>query len=320
MLGVVFLTLLPMVASAAFSFTRWDGLHWAGVQWVGTENYDRLLGLETGIPPKTYDPWYIRSLPGRPKDPLFYQAFYNTAFYSLLAVPLGLTASLLLALLLDLKLRGMAIFRTLYYLPHVLSGVATALVWSWLLNPKFGWVNTVIRAVYRVLDPLLTALGYAGTAAWPLPDWLYSPAGCKPALILMHVWSAGGAMLIFLAALQSVPHALYEAAAIDGARGWRRFRAITLPQITPALFFNLIVGIVYSLQTFSQAYLLQDRAQQNGLLFYVVYLYQCAFEEPHRLGYACALAWVLFAVLMVLTLLTVRSGRWWVHYESEGAL
>ena len=317
MIGVVGLTLLPMAASAVLSFTRWDGLNWSEVEWVGWGNYTRLLGVETGASPKSYDPWYFQALPDRPNDPLVDQALYNTAVFSLVAVPLGLTVALLLALLLDVKLRGIAVFRALYYLPHVLSGVATVMVWSWLLNPRFGAVNAVLRAVYHMLDPVLLALGLEGTADWPVPDWLYSPAGCKLALIIMHVWSAGAAMLIFLAAMQSIPASLYEAAAIDGAGRRRRFWSVTLPQITPAVYFNLILGIVYSLQTFSQAYLLRNRAQQNGLLFYVLYLYQCAFEEPHRLGYASAMAWVLFAVIMLLTLLTVRSSRWWVHYESE---
>jgi len=320
MIGVVLLTLLPMLASVVLSFTRWDGLRWADIEWVGLNHYSSLLGMESGARVKNYDPWYFQSLPGRPKDPLFYQALYNTVVYSLAAVPLSLTAALLLALLLDVRLRGIAAFRTLYYLPHVLSGVATVMVWSWLFNPRFGWVNVVLRAVYGALDAVLVALGFTGSAAWPVPDWLYSPTGCKPALIIMHVWSAGGAMLIFLAALQTVPASLYEAAAIDGAGRWRRFRSVTLPQISPAVYFNLILGIIFCLQTFSQPFLLYNRAQQNGLLFYVLYLYQCAFEEPHRFGYACAMSWVLFALIMLLTLLTVRSSRWWVHYESEVAL
>lgn len=320
MLGVVTLTLLPMLASAALSLTRWDGLRWAQIEWVGLDNYADLLAIDAGTPPARYDPWYFRALPGRPNDPLFYQALYNTVGYSLLAVPLGLVAALLLALLLDVKLRGIAVFRTLYYLPHVLAGVATVMVWSWLFNPRFGWVNASIRALYAVLDPLLLALGLEGTATWPVPDWLYSPAGCKPALVVMHVWTAGGAMLIFLAALQSVPANLYEAAAIDGAGRWKRFSRVTVPQITPAVYLNLILGMVYSLQAFSQPYLLQNRAQENGLLFYVLYLYRRAFEEPHDLGPACAMAWIMFVVIMLLTLLTVRSGRWWVHYESEGVL
>ncbi|MCK4626857.1 MAG: sugar ABC transporter permease [Phycisphaerae bacterium] len=319
--GVVLLTLLPMAASALLSFTRWDGLAWGDIEWVGLGNYRRLVGIEADVSVKSYDPWYFKAcLPGRPEDPLFYQAVYNTVFYSLLAVPCGLAAALLLALLLDTRLRGMAVFRTLYYLPHVLSGVATVMVWSWLFNPRFGWVNAVIRAFYRMLDPVLLGIGMEGTAGWPTPDWLYSSAACKPALIIMHIWSAGGAMLIFLAALQSIPASLYEAATVDGAGRWRRFRAITLPQITPAVYFNLVVGIVYSLQSFSHAYLLRNRAQENGLLFYVLYLYQCAFEEPHQLGYASAMAWALFAVLMLLTLLVARSSRWWVHYEGGGVL
>ena len=176
MIGVVLLTLLPMAVSAGLSFTRWDGLQWSGIEWVGLENYTRLIGIETGDPPRSYDPWYFTAFPGRPTDPLFYQALGNTIAYSVAAVPLGLTAALLLALLLDVKLRGIAVFRTLYYLPHVLAGVATVMVWSWLFNPRFGGVNAAIRGVYRLLDPVLTALGLEGTGAWSVPDWLYSRA------------------------------------------------------------------------------------------------------------------------------------------------
>lgn len=318
--GVVLLTLLPAVASIGLSFTSWSGLDWSEVRWVGWAHYAELVGLEADTASKPYDPAFFAYLPSRPRDPRFYQAAYNTLVYSVAAVPLGLMVALGLAVLLDLRLRGMAFFRTMYYLPYVLGGVATAMVWSWLFNPKFGLVNGVLRGVYALLDPLVRWLGWEGTSAWAVPGWLYSPAWCKAALVVMHVWAAGGAMLIFLAALQTVPGTLYDAAALDGAGRRRRFRHVTLPQITPALMFNLVMGLVYSLQTFSPVFLLRNRAQQDGLLFYVLYLYECAFEEPHRLGYASAMAWLWFAVLGGLTLLTVRSGRWWVHYESEGAL
>ncbi|MCP4589794.1 MAG: sugar ABC transporter permease [bacterium] len=320
MIGVLLLSVGPMLASFALSLVSWDGLEWSGIKWVGLDNYRQLAEFVPDDPLRSFDPWYFEALPGRPADPRFYRAVYNTLVYGLTAVPLGLVAALLMALLLDARMRGIAVFRTLYYLPHVLSGVATVMVWSWLFNPRFGWINLVLRGFYRALDPVLVAVGLEGTSSWPVPDWLYSPAACKPALVVMHVWAAGGAMLIFLAALQSIPASLYEAAAIDGAGRRRRFWSVTLPQITPALYFNLILGVVYALQTFSQPYLLRNRAQHDGLLFYVLYLYQCAFEEPHRLGYASAVAWVLFVVILLLTLLVVRSGRWWVHYESESAL
>jgi multiple sugar transport system permease protein len=316
LVGVIGLTLVPMVASVLLSFTRWDGLALADIRWVGFDHYERAFGIDQRHQPQPSDPWYWTALGGRPADAQFYQALYNSAYYSVFAVPLGLAASLGLALLLNLPLRGIRFFRTLYYLPHVLGGVATVLIWSWLLNPKFGVINAALRWIYEVVGPVAAWFG-ADPATWSTPDWLYSPAWCKPALILMHTWTAGGAMLIFLAALQSVPDSLQEAARIDGAGRWRRFRNVTLPQITPAILFNLILGIVTSLQTFSQAYLLYNRAQHDGLLFYVLYLYRCAFEAPYRIGYASALAWILFVILFGLTLLVVRSGRRWVYYEVE---
>jgi multiple sugar transport system permease protein len=316
LVGVISLTLAPMVASVLLSFTRWNGLSFADIRWVGADHYGQALRIDRGYQPQPSDPWYWAALGGRPADSQFYQALYNSAYYGVFAVPLGLAASLGLALLLNLPLRGIRFFRTLYYLPHVLGGVATVLIWSWLLNPKFGVINAALRWMYEGAG-LVAAWYGADTSVWSTPDWLYSPAWCKPALILMHTWTAGGAMLIFLAALQGVSDQSHEAARIDGAGRWRRFRDITLPQITPAIFFNLILGIVTSLQTFSQAYLLYNRAQDDGLLFYVLYLYRCAFEAPYRIGYASALAWILFVILFGLTLLVVRSGRRWVYYEVE---
>jgi multiple sugar transport system permease protein len=166
------------------------------------------------------------------------------------------------------------------------------------------------------MDPAVSALGLGSTKDWPVPQWLYSPRMAKPSLILMGLWGAGGAMLIFLAALQNVPEPLYEAARIDGAGRWKQFRYVTIPQISPAIFFNLVMGIIGSLQAFNQAYLMRTYSQQDSLLFYVLYLYQCAFED-YRMGYASALAWVLFAVIMALTVLTLGSARWWVYYETQ---
>jgi len=316
--GLFGLTLLPMIASILLSFTQWDGVSLREIRWVGLANYRQMFALEHGEPPRPADPFpgVWAAVGARPRDPQFFKALYNSVVYSIFAVPLGLLASLALAMLLNQPLRGISFFRTLYYLPHVLGGVATIMIWRWIFNPDFGLANAMLRDLYGWIEPLATALGLGSTRDWPVPQWLYSPRMAKPSLIIMGMWGAGGAMLIFLAALQNVPEQLYEAARIDGAGRWRQFLHVTLPQISPAIFFNLVMGIIGSLQIFNQAYLMRTASQQDSLLFYVLYLYQCAFED-YRMGYASALAWVLFVVIMALTALTLGSARWWVHYEAD---
>jgi len=296
LVGVIGLVVLPVVGSLCMSLLHWDGLSLTrDVEWVGLDNYREILG----------------------DDPLFAKALGNSLYYSLIGTPLVLAASLAVSVLLSRRLRGIGLFRTLFYLPHVLGGVATVLIWSWLFNPRFGPINAMLGWCFATVDPLVRLFGAEGSSSWPTPKWFYSPQWCKPALILMQIWSFGGAMLIFLAALQHVPRSLDDAAAIDGAGRWRRFRHVTLPHLTPAILFNLVTGLVFSMQAFHQAYLLTNRAQDDGLLFYVLYLYRCAFEPPYRVGYASALAWIFFVVVFVLVLLAVWSARSWVFYEGE---
>lgn len=316
--GFVVLTLLPMLASLGLSFTQiGPGLSADRITWVGTSQYHTALGLDHSYEPTAEDPSYWRLLGGRPEDRRFYAALYNSLFYTVFAVPLGLCMSLMVALLLNQQIRGMPVIRACVYLPHLLGGVATIVIWSWLFNPRFGWINQVIRYIYALLDPIVRLFVEGGTQAWPVPHWLYSPAGCKPALIVMYVWTMGGSMLIFLAARRRVAPQLYEAASLDGAGAWRRFCHVTLPQITPALLFNLVISIVFTIQSFSEPYLLQNRQQDDGLLFYMLYLYEVAFEPPYRLGYASALAWILVAVLVVLVVPLMWSSRRWVHYATS---
>jgi len=288
--GVVVLMVFSMAVSVVLSLVEWDGVSLSGMKWVGLSNYRTIVS----------------------SDMDFRISLYNTLVYAVFAVPLGLICSLALALLLDSTLRGIAFFRTMYYMPHVLGGVATILIWRWILHPDFGLLNSMGRDVYG----LFAALGFSQAGTWPVPGWLYSPTWCKPAMLLMNLWGAGGAMLIFLAALQNVPEHLHEAAEIDGAGAWRRFWHVTLPQISPAIFFNLVMGIIGTLQIFNQAYLLQSGGQRKGLLFYVVYLYQRAFDR-YQMGYASALAWILFVIILALTAVVLWSGKHWVHYEGE---
>lgn len=316
--GLVGLTLLPVLACFGLSLTRMDSARSVTeLAWVGADHYRAVLGVDHAYEPDETDPWYWHLLRGRPNDPRFYQAMYNSLFYSVFAVPLGLSAALLVALLLNQPLRGMSIIRGLVYLPHVLGGVATIVIWSWLLNPEFGWINQALRLFYALLDPAVGLFSEGGTSGWPVPRWLYSPDGCKPAVILMHVWTMGGSMLIFLAALRRVEPQLYEAARLDGAGAGDRFLRITLPQITPAILFNVTMSTIFAMQSFGEAYLLQNRNQDDGLMFFVLYLYRTAFEPPYRLGYASALAVILFAVLFILVVPILWSSRRWVHYAIE---
>jgi multiple sugar transport system permease protein len=316
--GLFGLTLLPMIASVLLAFCEWDGVSLQGLRWVGLDNFRQIFGLSPGEAPLPTDsfPAVWQHLGARPVDPLFWKALYNSVVYSLFAVPLGLAASLLLALLLNQKLRGIHFFRTFYYMPHVLGGVATIMIWRWIFNPDFGLANEALRGLYRLIAPVASVLGLGDPSSWPVPAWLYSPDLAKGSVIVMGLWGAGGAMLIFLAALQNVPDHLYEAARIDGAGTLKQFRHVTLPQISPAIFFNLVMGIIGSLQTFNQAYLMRTASQQDSLLFYVLYLYQCAFED-YRMGYGSALAWILFVVILALTALALLGAKRWVYYEGE---
>ena len=239
----------------------------------------------------------------------------NLAGHRSILLPLGVMGALLLAVLLNQQIKGIAIFRCAYYLTHILGGVGTILIWQWLFNPDVGFINVMLQSAHGGWAWLAGLFGLE-VAAWAPPRWLHSPQWCKPALVLMHLWGSGGAMLIFLAALQNVPERLYEAARLDGAGRWRRFRHVTLPQISPVILFNFVVGLIGAVRVFRPAYVLRHWSQDDGLLFYMVYVYENAFEDPARLGFASALTWILFVVLFALTLLTVVISRRWVHYED----
>lgn len=284
LLGLLIILAGPMAVSFGLSLTRWDGVgSLTSAEGVGLDNYRRALSGE---------------------DEFFAKALGNTLVYAGFAVPLQLAVALSLAVLLNRRLPGLAIFRTVFYLPHVVAGVATIMMWQWMFNPDLGLINVALRGL-RV-----------DTDAHRVFQWLYSPSGAKPALILMSLWSVGGQMLIFLAALQNVPEHLLEAATVDGAGPWRRFVHVTLPQISPAVFFNLVMGLIFAMQVFTQPFLLYTREQDNALLMLVVHMYYEAFQFG-RFGYASAIAWILMAIILALTALVLLSGRWWVYYESE---
>lgn len=273
--GFIIFAFSPIVTSFWLSLNKYEVI--SPPEWVGLANYTKFL-LE---------------------DPLFSKSLYNTFYYVILSVPLGMAVALALAMLLNLNLRGVSIFRTIFYVPMVAPVVAASLLWLWLFNPQFG-----------ILNYLLTRVGL------PPLGWISDPVWSKPSLILMSLWTVGGTMLIFLAGLQGIPTHLYEAAQIDGANNWQRFLHVTLPMLSSVIFFNLVLGVIASFQTFTQAYVMTGGGPVDSTLFYALYLYRNAFKLL-QMGYASAMAWVLLVIILVLTWLQFRLGRSWVYYEGE---
>jgi multiple sugar transport system permease protein len=232
------------------------------------------------------------------QDHLFVPALWNT-LYMAIGVPIGMAASLAMALLLNVKIRGIAVWRTLFYLPSIVPMVAASVLWIWIFNPQGGLINETLRSL-----------------GWPEPLWLQSPDWSKPSLILMGLWGAGGGMIIWLAGLKGIDEQLYEAASIDGANAWQKFRHVTLPQLTPYIFFNLVMGLIGTFQIFGQAFIMTQGGPVNSTLFYVYHLFNQAFRYGH-MGYASAMAWVLLAIVLVLTIVQFKLAKRWVYYESE---
>ncbi len=273
-LGFVLFSALPIALSIYYSFTSYNVFQ--APRWIGVANYRALA-----------------------TDPLFWKALYNTAYYTFLSVPLMMAISLGLALLLNSKLHGMRIFRTIFFLPSVLSGVGVALLWLWIFNPDYGLINL--------------GLSYLGIEG---PLWLYSPDWSKPAMVIMSLWGLGGVMVINLAGLQNIPPQLYEAARVDGASTLAQFRYVTLPMLSPTLFFNFITLTIGSFQVFTQAYVMTDGGPVHSTLFYVFYLFTTAFESL-RMGYASAMAWILFFIIVGVSLFQIAVSRRLVYYEEN---
>jgi multiple sugar transport system permease protein len=275
LIGFVCFTLGPMVGAFALSFAEYDII--TPPEFTGLANFHRIL-----------------------KDPLFYRSLSNTAYISLLSVPLQQALALALALALNQRLRGIAIYRTIFYLPSQMPLVAAALLWLWVFNPDFGLANALLDTVG--LPPL---------------KWLFDVNLVKPSIVLITLWGGiGTPMIVFLAGLQGVPESLYEAAAIDGAGAWQRFRSVTVPMISPVIFFNLIIGVIASFQAyFTLVYTTTQGGPANTSLIYIIYLFFKAFKD-FEMGYASSLAWLLFLVVLVLTGIQFLLARKWVHYEG----
>lgn len=275
-LGFLIFTVGPLLASLYLSFTDYSITN--DFKFIGLENYKKLFSG---------------------KDPFFYKSLGVTFYYAFLSVPVGLISSFLMALLLKPKIRGRGIFRVIFYIPCIVPAVATSTIFMWLLNPDIGLINQLLR-----------------TLNLPTSKFLYSEKSVVPTLAFMNIWTAGGTMLIFLASLESIPQPYYEAVEIDGGGSCQKLLNVTLPMMTPTIFFNLVMGIINGFQTFTQAYIMTNGGPNNASLFYAVYLYREAFTYQ-RMSVACALAWILFIIIMLLSLLIFRSSGYWVYYEGE---
>jgi multiple sugar transport system permease protein len=294
LIGFCVFTAYPIVWSALLSLSDWDPYDpVAHRTYVGLDNFRTLLTA----------------------DPLLWKSLGNTFSWAIMVVPLQMSVSLGLAMLLNQKVRGISFFRTAFYVPSVVGGVATTILWLYILDPIFGPLNNGLHA----LNVLLQKSVVFAFIHLPEPLWLQDPAWSKPSLALMAMWGAGGAgMLIFLAGLQGVPGHLYEVADLDGAGRLRKFWNITLPMLSPTIYFNLVMGIIGALQVFMTAYVIDGGrgGVENSLLFSVLYIYRKAFLQS-EMGYAAALGWVLFIIILSLTMLVIKSSKLWVYYEGE---
>lgn len=274
-LGLLLFTFGPMLASLYLSLTDYPILR--APEFVGLQNYIRLFTREK----------------------LFWQSVKVTVLYAITAVPLGIIGAFILALFLNQKLKGIAFFRTAFYMPVIVPVVASTVLWGWLLNPDYGLVNAILKFFNL-----------------PTSRWLSEPSSALPSLVLMSLWGIGAGMIIYLAGLQGIPEELYEAGKIDGANGNQLFWNVTLPLMTPTIFFNVVIGLIGALQIFTEVFLLTGGGPLFATYVYGLMVYDRAFQY-FQMGMASAMAWVLGIVILILTLLVFRSSSLWVFYESE---
>ena len=277
-IGFLIFGLYPIVMSFYYSLSRYDVLRIP--QFIGFTNYRDLL----------FD------------DPYFWKAIWNTLFYTAFRVPLSIIGSLLLAVLVNNAVRGIKIFRTIFFMPSIIAGVVLSVIWLWMLNPQYGLINSALL-FFGVTGPL----------------WLQSAEWSKPALILMSLWSIGGGrMIVFLAALQGIPQQLYEVVDIDGGGWWNKFWNVTVPMMSPVIFLWMVLEVMFSFQVFTEAYVMTQGGPLNSTLFYNLYLYFKAFDD-FEMGYASAMAWILLVITLIVTLAQFKIGRKWVYYEGDQA-
>ncbi|MEV6284850.1 sugar ABC transporter permease [Kribbella sp. NPDC051770] len=273
LIGFLIFTVGPMLSSIFVSLTSWDLI--TPPKFVGLANYSEAF-----------------------QDPRVGQAIKVTLLYAVISVPLQTALAFAVSLLMNVDLPGIRLFRTIWYLPSLVSGVAQIVLFLWVFNPQYGLVNDALGKIG------ITGPGWFNDASWALPT-----------VILMSLWTVGGAMVIYLAGLKDVPVTLYEAAALDGAGRLRLFWHVTLPQLSPIILFNVLTGIIGALQIFTQGFVVNG-GPKDSLLFFVYYLYDNAFQN-FRMGYASALAWILFVIIMALTAVTLRGSAFAIYYETE---
>lgn len=274
-LGFLIFIVGPMVISLYLSFTRWD--LFTEPRWIGLRNYEQLIF----------------------RDAKFLLSLKVTTIYAFVSVPLQVSLGLVLATLLNQKIRLLGFFRTVYYLPSVIGGIAVAVMFRWIFGTQFGLINGMLATV-----------GIQG------PSWLGDPDLVLVSFVLMSMWGAGSSMLIYLGALQGIPTELYEAADVDGAGTLAKFFRVTVPMMTPVIFFNMVMGIITALQEFVLPFIMTRGGPANSSTFLVLYLYRNAFEL-FKMGYASAIAWIIFIYIMVLTIFIIRSSSMWVYYEGS---
>ncbi len=265
----------PVLMSLFVSFTRWNIV--GDPKWVGLANYERIFTVD--------------------KD--FIQALKVTFRYSLVYLPLTTVLGLATAMALNTKVRGVGIFRSFFYMPYMAPQIAATLVWMWMLNPRYGLINTV--------------LGWIGIEG---PNWLHDPQTAIYGLMLIGLWGVGGSAVIYLAGLQNIPQHLYDAAEVDGANAWQQFRHVTLPMLSPTIFYVVVIELIGVFQTFTSSFVATGGGPLKSTFFYMLYVYTKAWESL-RMGYASALAWILTVIILLITLLILRSSPLWVHYEAE---
>jgi multiple sugar transport system permease protein len=274
MIGFIVFMAGPIIASFVFSLADWQ--IGGDFHFVGFDNYIKAFT----------------------KDALFKKSLLVTAYYTIGRVPLTIIIGFGVAVLLNQKVRGLSIFRTIYYLPVIVPSIANAMLWLWMFNPQFGLLNTVLRAI-----------GLPGL------QWIYDSGTAIPSLIIMSTWGMGNAVVIFLAGLQAVPIQLYEAVDVDGGNAFHKLVHVTIPSMTPTIFFNLVMSMIAALQIFNEAYVMTNGGPNNATLFYVYYIFRTAFQNS-SMGYASALSWVLFVIIIILTLVLFKSSNRWVYYEG----
>lgn len=273
-LGLSIFLAFPLISSLYYSFTSFSVLR--PPVWIGAENYAELV-----------------------RDEVFHLSLRNTLVFTAASVPLATIGAILLALLLNTKVRGMAYYRTIFYIPSLVPMVALGVLWLWVFNSQYGLLNEGLRS-----------------AGLPDPAWLSDPRWSKWTLVIISLWGTGNAMVIYLAGLQDVPQSLYEAADLDGARSWAKTRHVTVPMISPVILFNVVMGIIGSMQTFALPYVMFPGGQPaRSTYFFSMYLYDNAFLYQ-RMGYASAMGWVMFVITLTLTLVALKFSAKHVHYEG----